>query len=50
MLFNELMEDVRDLLEMGSSEHWELVPLFSVPGFGTNEAGAPLANKGSNAE
>ena len=50
VLVKELREEVRDLLFKGSSELWELRPLFRDPGFGTKEAGTPLATTGWNAE
>lgn len=46
----ELTDEVRDLLFKWSSELWEWKPLFREPGLGTNEAGTPLATRGSNAE
>lgn len=50
VLVRELTEEVRDRLFKWSSELWEVRPLFRDPGFGTKEAGTPLATRGSNAE
>lgn len=50
VLVMELTEEVRDLLFRWSSELWEVRPLFRDPGFGTKEAGTPLATRGSNAD
>lgn len=48
MLLMELREEVRDRLEDTSSRAWRRRLRFKEPGFGTIEAGIPLATKGSS--
>lgn len=47
---SELMEDVRDLFNVDSSNTEAFMPLFKLPGFGTSCDGAPFASNGSNAD